>query len=177
MAGSSTVRAVFYYELGSPECYLMAERLAAGALPTAPEWEPVHLGAPDPRSDRELIERLAGEQGLQALRWPARWPPDTRRAMLAATYAKRIGRAVAFSLAAFRQAFAGGRDLADPDTLLIAGAACEMHPAALLKALELRSVANALDRATARAVDAGVESLPAVTVGDRVVADPEALQA
>ncbi len=53
--------------------------------------------------------------------------------MLAATYAKRIGRAVAFSLAAFRQAFAGGRDLADQDTILIAGAACEMHPTALLK--------------------------------------------
>ena len=48
--------------------------------------------------------------------------------MLAATYAKHIGRAVAFSLAAFRQAFAGGRDLGDEGTVLIAAAACEMHP-------------------------------------------------
>jgi predicted DsbA family dithiol-disulfide isomerase len=82
--------------------------------------------------------------------------------MLAATYAKRIGRTVAFSLAAFRQAFAGGRDLGDRDTLLIAGAACEMHPAALLKALELRSVADALGQANARAAAAGVETLPAI---------------
>jgi predicted DsbA family dithiol-disulfide isomerase len=82
--------------------------------------------------------------------------------MLAATYAKRIGRTVAFSLAAFRQAFAGGRDLGDTDTLLIAGAACEMHPAALLKALDTRSVAHALEEANARAVAAGVESVPAV---------------
>ena len=48
--------------------------------------------------------------------------------MLAATYAKQFGRAVAFSLAAFRQAFAGGRDLGDEITVLIAAAACEMHP-------------------------------------------------
>ncbi len=71
--------------------------------------------------------------------------------MLAATYAKRIGRAVAFSLAAFRQAFAGGRDLGDTDTVLIAAAACEMHPAAVLKALELRSVAERSERANERA--------------------------
>ena len=54
--------------------------------------------------------------------------------MLAATYAKQVGRTVAFSLAAFRQAFAGGRDLGDTDTVLIAAAACEMHPAAVLRA-------------------------------------------
>jgi predicted DsbA family dithiol-disulfide isomerase len=88
--------------------------------------------------------------------------------MLAATYAKRIGKGVAFSLAAFRQAFAGGRDLSDRDTILIAGAACEMHPSALLKAIELRSVAEALDQAGARARAAGVKSLPAIQIGDAV---------
>jgi hypothetical protein len=31
---------VFYYDLGSPECYLAAERIM-GALPVVPEWEPV----------------------------------------------------------------------------------------------------------------------------------------
>ena len=54
--------------------------------------------------------------------------------MRAATYAKQIGRTVAFSLAAFRQAYAGGRSLGDPDNVLIAAAACEMHPRAVLKA-------------------------------------------
>ena len=63
--------------------------------------------------------------------------------MLAATYAKRIGRAVAFSLAAFRQTFAGGRDLGDENTILIAGAACEMHPTALRKGIELVNRARA----------------------------------
>ena len=88
--------------------------------------------------------------------------------MLAATYAKLVGRAVAFSLAAFRQAFAAGRDLSERDTVLIAAAACELHPTALLKALELRSVAHALEHATVRARTAGVRSLPAVQVGENV---------
>jgi 2-hydroxychromene-2-carboxylate isomerase len=100
------------------------------------------------------------------MRWPAHWPPDSRIAMLAATYAKHIGRAVAFSLAAFRQAFAGGRDLGDEATVLIAAAACEMHPTAVLKGIGLRSVTEALERSTARARSAGVTALPAIQVGD-----------
>jgi predicted DsbA family dithiol-disulfide isomerase len=115
------------------------------------------------------VERQAAEAGLQELRWPAAWPPDTLGAMLAATYAKQIGRTVAFSFAAFRQAFAGGRDLSDTDTVLIAAAACEMHPSAVLKAIELRSTAAALERAGERARAAGVERVPAIQVDGRVV--------
>ena len=74
--------------------------------------------------------------------------------MLAATYAKHIGRGVAFSLAAFRQAFAAGRELGDEDTIVIAGAACEMHPAALLKGVSLRSTAQSLADAAERAAAA-----------------------
>jgi 2-hydroxychromene-2-carboxylate isomerase len=161
---------VFYYDLGSPACYLVAERIMS-ALPIVPEWEPVlaeRLGGIDPDLDRSLIERLAAEQEIQSLRWPRTWPPDTRLAMLAATYAKRVGRAVAFSLASFRQAFAGGRDLGDQDTVLIAAAACEMHPTAVLKGIGLRSVADALDQAGARAMAAGVGQLPAIQVGSQV---------
>ena len=35
---------VFFYDLGSPECYLVAERMMARACPV-PEWEPVHAAA------------------------------------------------------------------------------------------------------------------------------------
>jgi 2-hydroxychromene-2-carboxylate isomerase len=162
--------AVFFYDLGSPECYLVAERIGT-ALPVVAEWEPVlaaDLGGPDHDPDREKIERIAVERELQPLRWPSPWPPNTRMAMLAATYAKQIGRAVAFSLAAFRQAFAAGRSLSDQDTVLIAGAACEMHPAALIKAVGLRSAAAALEQAVARAQDAGVRKLPAIMLDGRV---------
>ena len=166
---------VFYYDLGSPQCYLVAETIMS-TLPVVPEWEPV-LGskfAPE-ALDRARIEGLAGRCELQPLRWPAAWPADSAQAMLAATYAKRIGRAVAFSLAAFRQAFAGGRDLADESTILIAGAACEMHPVALRKGIGLAGTATALDAATERARAAGAERLPAIQVGDRVYAGLDAI--
>jgi 2-hydroxychromene-2-carboxylate isomerase len=172
------IQPVFYYDLGSPDCYLVAERIMS-ALPAVPEWEPVlgrSLGALDGDPDRELIERRAAELELQPLRWPPSWPPDTHDAMLAATYAKRVGRAVAFSLAAFRQAFAGGRDLGDRDTVLIAAAACEMHPTAVLKGIGLRSVADALHQANARAQAVGVSSAPAIQVGSLVFAGDQVLE-
>ncbi len=145
---------------------MLAEQIGA-ALPQA-EWEPVHFGVSE-EVDRGAIEQRAAEASLQPLRWPERWPPDTRAAMLAATYAKQIGRTVAFSFAAFRQAFAGGRDLGDTDTVLIAAAACEMHPSAVLKGIELRSTAAALERAGERARAAGVERVPAIQLDGRVV--------
>ncbi len=167
---------VFYYDLGSPQCYIVAETIMA-TLPVVPEWEPVL--APPMDSEplvRKHIERLAAEHGLQPIRWPRTWPPQTQRTMLAATYAKRIGRAVAFSLAAFRQAFAGGRDLGDEDTILIAGAACEMHPTALRKGMELRATATALDDATQRAQQAGANRLPAIQIGDGVYTGVDAIE-
>jgi 2-hydroxychromene-2-carboxylate isomerase len=158
---------VFYYDLGNPRCYIVAEQIMP-ALPVVPEWEPVMASQIETGADadRPAIERRAAELGLQPMRWPAHWPPDSRIAMLAATYAKHIGRAVAFSLAAFRQAFAGGRDLGDEATVLIAAAACEMHPTAVLKGIGLRSVTEALERSTSRARSAGVTVLPAIQVGD-----------
>jgi 2-hydroxychromene-2-carboxylate isomerase len=169
---------VFYYDLAEPLCYLAAEQILA-ALPVVAEWEPVLVSGIGARAQVDLdwlAERMR-ELGLQPLRWPERWPPDSRPAMLGATYAKRIGRAVAFSLAAFRQAFAGGRDLTDQATILIAGAACEMHPTALLKGMGMRSVATALEEATARARRAGAVSLPALQLQDQIFSGPDALAA
>ncbi len=186
---------VFYYDLGDPECYLAAERVMS-ELPVVPEWEPVwgpglRAAAGDPEAgrrsqppgrhfaqarERETFEARAAALGLQPIRWPQR-VPETREAMLAATYAKQIGRAVAFSLAAFRQAYAAGRDLGERDTALIAGAACEMHPSALVKALTLRSVSDALELANLRARDAGVRGLPAIQAGRTVFEGPEAVGA
>jgi 2-hydroxychromene-2-carboxylate isomerase len=166
VAPAPPAQPIFYYDLGSPACYLLAERIMA-ELPVVPEWEPVlgaSLGLHAPEPDRETIERTAHQLGIQPLRWPRSQPPDARLAMLAATYAKRIGRAVAFSLACFRQEFAGGRDLGDETTVLLAAAACEMHPTAVLKGIELRSVSEALARAGERAQAAGVLSLPAIQV-------------
>jgi len=171
---------VFYFDLASPEAYLVAERVLH-ALPEVAEWQPVSLGglragevgagwrcAAEGASYREDVERRARAQGVQPLRWPEPFPADTRWAMLVATYAKQIGRTVAFVQAAFRQAFAGGRDLGQRDWVLMAAAACEMHPAAVVKGAELGSVARRLDDATAGAAAAGVLDVPAIRVDGRV---------
>jgi 2-hydroxychromene-2-carboxylate isomerase len=172
-----TGQPVFYYDLGHPACYLVAERIMA-ELPVVPEWEPVHgasLGWPAPTPDAAALARAIAERGLMPLRLPEAWPPDSELAMRVATYAKGGGRAVAFSLAAFRQAFAGGRDLGDEATVLIAAAACEMHPTAVLKGVGLRSVRASLQRAGERARRAGVSRLPAIQVGAEIFAGEDAL--
>jgi 2-hydroxychromene-2-carboxylate isomerase len=174
------VQPVFYFDLGSPEAYLAAERVMA-ELPVVPEWVPVEAArlpgsAGDPAERRAAVEARAAQQHVQPLRWPAAWPPDdTRVAMVGATYAKQIGRAVAFALAAFRQAFAGGRAL-DEDTVVIAAAACEMHPRAVTQALGRRSVAAALEAATATAAAKGVTRVPAIAVGDTVYEGIDAVE-
>jgi 2-hydroxychromene-2-carboxylate isomerase len=150
----------FLFDLASPVAYLAAERVNH-VLGEVPEWVPVRLGAAGP-FDREQIERAAREQGVQPMRWPDPFPADSEWAMLAATFAKQIGRTVAFSLAAFRQAFAGGRDLGERDNVLLAAAACELHPAAVIKGAELRGTRERLEAATAEAVAAGVRDVPAV---------------
>lgn len=180
--------AAFYFDLASPLAYLAAERVLQ-AMPVACEWQPV-LARELPRGetfeafrcrdDEEIfrleVERRASELGLQQLCWPEPFPFDSAPAMRAATFAKSIGRAVAFAQAAFRQAFAGGRSPAEPDNVLIAAAACEMHPAAVLKALELESVSAQLAEATAAAARAGVLDVPAVRVGERVFHGERALE-
>jgi 2-hydroxychromene-2-carboxylate isomerase len=169
----------FYFDLGNPDAYLLAERVLQ-TMPVATEWIPV-LAADLPGAESFDAFRCAEERdivlggfvsaaerrGLQPLRWPSPFPFDASFAMRAATYARQIGRTVPFALAAFRQAFAGGRIL-DADGVLIAAAACEMHPAAVLKATELRSVREALRAATASAVELGVRDVPAIVVGEQV---------
>ena len=100
--------------------------------------------------------------------WPDPFPFDSRLAMLAATFAKEGGRGVAFSLAAFRQAFLAGRDLSVVDNVLIAAAACELHPRAVLKGIETQSVKDGLKRATNEAIERGVTGVPTVAVGDEL---------
>lgn len=177
-------RPTFYFDLGSPYAYLSAERVSglfAEAELEQPEWEPILLGGLFARFDRGSwsqtpireegmaeVERRAEAQGLPAIRWPDPWPGNSLLAMRAATFAKQTGRTVSFSLAAFRQAFAAGRDLTDFDNVLIAAAGCELHPNALTKAVEMTSVKDALRTATDHAGDRGVIGVPALVVGEEV---------
>ena len=171
---------MFFYDLADPESYLVAERIM-GDLPVVPEWEPVHgvsaglAGSAADGFDWIGFGDRVDAAGLQPLRVPPAWPVDSRVSMLTATYAKNVGRAVAFSLAAFRQVFAGGRDPGDENTALLAAAACEMHPAAVLKALGMKSVVGGLATAGERCQALGVPALPAIAIGEVVFSGPTAL--
>jgi 2-hydroxychromene-2-carboxylate isomerase len=177
-------RATFYYDLGSPYAYLAAERVhsvfeSSGAEP--PAWQPVLLGAlfkrfgrdswangPDRDQGLREVERRAQAYGLPPIRWPDPFPGNTLFAMRVATFATEIGRGVSLPLAAFRQAFAAGRDLSDPDNVFIAAASAELHPRALRAAAERDSIKARLKQVTATAGDLGVIGVPSVVVGDTV---------
>ena len=180
----SATRATFYYDLGSPYAYLAAERISslfdeAGA--EQPEWQPILLGGLFARFDRSSwalgpgreqgmheVERRASAYGLPPIRWPVAWPGDYLTAMRTATFAKEIGRAVSFSLAAFRQGFAAGRDLSERDNVFIAAASSELHPRSLEIAIGRDAIKRRLRAATDEAGDRGVRGVPAVVVGDEV---------
>ncbi|MEA2298638.1 MAG: hypothetical protein QOF77_1574 [Solirubrobacteraceae bacterium] len=175
------LEAAFYFDLASPAAYLAAER-ALAVLPQPCEWRPIlacrlpgaetfegFRCAEEEQIFRAEIERRARDTGLQPVRWPDPFPFDSELAMRVATYARRIGRTVAFAQAAFRQAFAGGHALSVSDHVLIAAAACEMHPTAVTRAAATRGVREELEQTTAAALRQGVSDVPAVAVGDRVL--------
>jgi 2-hydroxychromene-2-carboxylate isomerase len=177
-------RATFYYDLGSPYAYLSAERIS-GLFTEAgleqPEWQPVLLGGLFRQFDRGSwaltearaegiaeIEERADRYGMPPIIWPDPWPGEMLNAMRVATFAKQTGRTVSFSLAAFRQQFAAGKDLSVPENVLIAAAACELHPRALESAVKTSIVKDGLRVATDAAAEAGVFGVPAVRVGAEV---------
>src|SRR4029453_10789653 len=98
--------------------------------------------------------------------YPEGWPIEnySLNPVRAAIYAKESGRVVSFSLACFRQVFAAGRDMSDVDNPLIAAAACELHPNAVLKGIETRSVKDKLRTATDQATGRGLVGIPTVAV-------------
>jgi 2-hydroxychromene-2-carboxylate isomerase len=174
-------RPTFCFDLGSPYAYLAAERinsLFVEATDEPPLWQPVLLGALFKRFGRDSwangpgreeglkeVERRAAAYGLPPLRWPDPFPGNTLFAMRVATYAGQIGKGVGFALAAFRQAFAAGRDLSEPDNVVLAAASCELHPRAVTAAAERDAVKRDLREATERAGDLGVRGVPTVLVG------------
>jgi 2-hydroxychromene-2-carboxylate isomerase len=176
-------RPVFYYDFNSPYAWLAAERVN-NVLPVPPVWQPVSFGhilranGREPWSFHEPtrsegiaeVERRAAERGLPAPRWIDGWPLATYSLLplRAAVFAQQAGRAVSFSLAAFRQFFAAGRTLAELDNVLIAAAAAELHPRAVTQGVESKTVKESLRRATDAALELGVVGVPTVAAGDQL---------
>jgi 2-hydroxychromene-2-carboxylate isomerase len=181
-------RATFFYDFNSPYSYLAAERISglfAEAGAEQPDWQPISFGhvlkatgrrpwslppeGPNPR-DLEEIQRRALERGLPKVVYPEGWPVDnySLNPTRAAIYAKESGRVVSFSLACFRQVFAAGRDMSDVDNVLIAAAACELHPNAVLRGIETKTVKDKLRAATDEAIARGLVGIPTIAFADRL---------
>jgi 2-hydroxychromene-2-carboxylate isomerase len=187
-------RTTFYYDFSSPYSYLAAERISglfseAGA--EQPEWQPISFGhvlkgtgrrpwsfEEDKSADLAEIQRRADERGLPEVVYPDGWPVEnySLNPLRAAIYAKESGRVVSFTLACFRQVFAGGRDMSDVDNVLLAAAACELHPKAVLKGMETRSVKDRLQAATEEAMEVGVGGIPTIAVGGELFWGDDRLQ-
>ena len=175
---------LFYYDFSSPYSYLAAERISglfAEADLEQPDWQPISFGhvlkttgrrpwsfEEEKRTHLAEIQRRADERGLPEVVYPEGWPVEnySLNPVRAAVYAKESGRVVSFTLACFRQVFAAGRDMSDLDNVLIAAAACELHPTAVLKGIETKSVKDKLRAATDEALERGLEGIPTIAVGD-----------
>lgn len=170
-----------WFDVGSPYAYLALERVTT-VLPDVPVIaEPVLLGgifqATGRRSwatteHRETgiaeVQRRAEAYGLPPVVWPHPWPGDGLRAMRAAVFAAREGRATAFARAAMRAAFATGLSLSTPDAIAAAASAAGLDPDETLAATRDPSVKAELRERTERAIAAGVTGVPTFEAGGRL---------
>lgn len=170
------VRAEFFFDLASPFTYLAAERVDRAF--DAVTWTPAcasSLRCRDlPVGEREA-EEVAGRAEARAaalrlpLEWPERWPAPVPAAMRVAHHAAQEGRGVAFVMAATRLAFAGGFDLEDLDILTEAAAAAGLPLDACLRAAREDRRDGGIEAAARRLLGAGVDRLPALAAGRRIV--------
>jgi 2-hydroxychromene-2-carboxylate isomerase len=181
----------FYFDLGSPFAYLMAERLHEALPEQAVTWRPVSLGAlfklngrsswslDDPagrQAGMAEVERRARSYGLAPMRWPDPWPTNYLYAMRAATYAFQVEHGHPFTMAAFRHAFAHGHDLAVPEHVLQAAEQAGLDPRAMDEATRDPDIKLALRAATESAHELGVFGVPTIAIDSELFWGDDRLQ-
>jgi 2-hydroxychromene-2-carboxylate isomerase len=169
----------FYFDLGSPYAYLVAERIST-ILPQPIEWQPILLGGifrltgrsswslgdPERRAaGMAIVEARAQAYGLPAVRWPDPWPSDYLHAMRACTYAFKAGAGREFAMQAFRDAFQGGVDLSILANVLRAGQEAGIDSDELETAIGAPETKHALRQATDSAHALGVIGVPTIAIG------------
>jgi 2-hydroxychromene-2-carboxylate isomerase len=170
--------ATLYYDLASPYAYLAVAR-AADVLRAPPRLQPVLAGAifahrgwgswahtPEREARVAEIEARARRYGLPPIAWPPGWPMNALQAMRAATWAQRLGRGEAFAHAAYRAAFAEGRDLAQAAELRAVAAGVGLPAGGLDVALGDPEIKAALRGATDAAIERGVRGVPTLATED-----------
>lgn len=170
---------VFYFAAMSPYSWLAAERIEQ-VLPDA-RWRAVTAAfvfkaagrtswglTADRESGIADSERRAAAHGRGPIRWPDPWPTNDLPVARAMTFAETRGALRPFAMSAMRMAFLEGRDLAERDVVLEAGARVGIEATELGAALEETAVKDALRVSTEEAIARGVFGIPTVLVGDRL---------
>jgi len=169
-----------FYDLGSPYAYLAVQR-AAAVLGSEPALQPVLVGGifamrghgswsqtPDRDGRIAEVESRAKRYGLPPLRWPQGWPNNTLKAMRAAVWAHRIDGGPGFARAAFRAAFAEGRDLSEVGVLVEIADSVGLPAGELATAIARDEIKVELRQATARAWECGVIGVPCASAGGKI---------
>jgi 2-hydroxychromene-2-carboxylate isomerase len=175
-----------YYDLASPYAYLAVAR-AATVLGEEPELEPVLLGAifgyrghgswahtPERPSGEAEVERRAERYGLPPVRWPPGWPLNSLAAMRAATFAARQGLQREFARAVYEREFAHGEDVSGIDALEAIAESVGLH--GVRDAVADPAIKQALRQATDDAWAAGVQGVPTLRAGDRLIYGDDRLE-
>jgi 2-hydroxychromene-2-carboxylate isomerase len=166
---AATPRPGFFFDLGCPFSYLVAERVerVLGDVTWIPTAGPLLRRDEQwacPATVRSHAETLAVAQRIPLV-WPDNFPAETPAARRAAMHAAELGAGSQFALAASRLAFCGGFDLEDLEILAEAAAAAGIGLPDCLRAAGDLTLDRGL-HTTARGLLAhGVQRLPAIRVG------------
>jgi 2-hydroxychromene-2-carboxylate isomerase len=172
----------FFFDYASPYSYLACQQVEAVAQRTGAElrWRPFLLGAvfkatgnvpPISTANKAAwllrdVQEWTSYLGLPPFRMPENFPINSLKANRLGLVAAEQGRIVPFSHAAFRAAFAEGKDLADPQVLTGLARAAELNPEQALAKAETQEIKDALRRNTDEALARGTFGAPTFFVGD-----------
>jgi 2-hydroxychromene-2-carboxylate isomerase len=174
----------FFFDYASVYSYLACNQVEAVAQRTGAElrWRPFLLGAifkvtgnvppiSTPAKAAWMLKDVQGWTqylGLPPFRLPENFPINSLKANRLALVAAEQGRIVPFSHAAFRAAFADGKDLADPQVLAELARGAELSPEQALAKAETQEIKDALRRNTDEALERGAFGAPTFFVGEEM---------
>ena len=174
----------FFFDYASPYSYFASAQVEAVAQRTGAElrWRPFLLGAvfkavgnvpPITITNKAAwllrdVQEWTRYLGLPPFRMPENFPINSLKANRLGLVAAEHGRIVPFSHAAFRAAFADGKDLADPQVLAGLARAVDLDPEQALAKAETQEIKDALRRNTDEALARDVFGAPTFFVGDEL---------
>ena len=174
----------FFFDYASTYSYLACNQVEAVAQRTGAElrWRPFLLGAVFKATGNHTplqipqkgvyiakdIQDWLRYLKLPALVLPESFPANSLKANRMALVAAEHGKVAAFSHAAYRAAFAEGRDLNDPKVLAELARQVGLEPDKALAHIENQEIKDALRRNTEEAVARGAFGAPTFFVGDNM---------